>query len=134
MTRAVLLNISVREQWPLAGLIDRAASHWIQAHPLDGGDDEDTDTGTDTTAPDNDNDDIASFTSQQTTAAHRLHRVQPAFLPHLQTHDFDVLQSRKGQSRNRSSMSLGSMALIATVFTLSATTSENFDSCSTSVC
>ena len=30
-------------------------------------------------------------------------------------------------------MSLGSMALIAAVFTLSATTSENFDSCSTSV-
>ena len=30
-------------------------------------------------------------------------------------------------------MSLGSMALIAAVFTLSATNTENFDSCSTSV-
>ena len=31
-------------------------------------DGEDADTGTDTTAPDDNNDDIASFTSQQTTA------------------------------------------------------------------
>ena len=32
------------------------------------GDDDDADTGTDTTIPDDDNEDIASFTSQQTTA------------------------------------------------------------------
>ena len=68
MTRAVLPNPSARAEWLLAGLIDTAASHWVRAPPLDGGDDEDADTRTDTTAPDDDNDDIASFTSQQTTA------------------------------------------------------------------
>ena len=68
MTRAVLPNISAREQWLLAGLKDRAACHWTRAPPLDGGDDEDADTETDITAPDNDSTDIASFTSQQTTA------------------------------------------------------------------
>ena len=70
MTRADLPNISEREQLLLAGLIDRAASHWIRAPLLDGGDDEDADTGTDTTAPDDDNDDITSFTRQQITATH----------------------------------------------------------------
>ena len=57
MTRAVLPNKSEREQWPLAGLLDRAASHWFRAPSLDGGDDEDVVTRTDTTAPDDDNDD-----------------------------------------------------------------------------
>ena len=37
----------------------------------------------------------------------------------------------KSPSRNRSSMSLGRIALIAAVFILSGTTSMNFDSCST---
>ena len=51
------------------------ASRWSQTElPATGsehpGDDEDTDTGTDTKAPDEDNDEIASFTSQQTTAIH----------------------------------------------------------------
>ena len=49
MTRAVLLDMSAREQWVAPG----------SEHPLDG-DDEDTDTGADTTALDGDNDDIAS--------------------------------------------------------------------------
>ena len=70
MTRAVLPNTSAREQWLQAGRTDRATGHRSRAHPLDGGDDEDTDIGTDTTAPDVENDDIASFTSQQTTAIH----------------------------------------------------------------
>ena len=51
-TRAVLPHTSARAEWLLAGLIDRVASHWTRAPPLDGGD----------------NEDIASFTSQQTTA------------------------------------------------------------------
>ena len=66
--RAVLPNASARE-WLLAGLLDRANGHWIRA-PRSMGGDEDTDTGTDTTAPDDDIDDIASSTSQQTTAIH----------------------------------------------------------------
>ena len=33
MTRAVLRNISAREQWLLADLIDRAASWWVRAPP-----------------------------------------------------------------------------------------------------
>ena len=46
-------HTSAREHWLLAGLIDRAASHWIRPPPLDGGDDdEDADAGTDTTIPD----------------------------------------------------------------------------------
>ena len=69
-TNSLTLCTSVREQWLLAGLIDKATSHWLRAGPLDGGDDEYTDTGTDTIAPDDDNDDIASFTSQQPTAIH----------------------------------------------------------------
>ena len=68
MTRAVLPNMSAGQQWLLAAVMDRAASHWVRAPPLVGGDEEDADTGTDTTAPDDDNDDIASFTSQQTAA------------------------------------------------------------------
>ena len=68
-TRAVLLNNSARAQWLLAGRIDRANSHWVRAPLLDGGEDEDTDTEP-TTVPDDDNDDVASFTSQQTTAIH----------------------------------------------------------------
>ena len=70
MTRAVLPDASVREQWPLTRLMDRATSHWIRAPPLDGEENEGSDNGTDTTAPDDDNDDIASCTSQQTTAIH----------------------------------------------------------------
>ena len=64
MTRTVQPNRPARALWLLAGLIDRATSHWFRTFPLDGGDDEDADTGTDTTAPDDDNGDIASFTSQ----------------------------------------------------------------------
>ena len=59
-------NTSAREQWLLAGLINRATSHWITAPPSDGGEDEGTDAGTDMTVPDND--EIVSFTSQQTAA------------------------------------------------------------------
>ena len=44
-TRAVFPVTSAREQWLLAGLTDSAASHWVRAPPLDGGDDEDADTG-----------------------------------------------------------------------------------------
>ena len=68
MTRAVLPNTSVKEQWLLAGVIDRATSHGIRAPPLVGREDEDTDIGTYTAVPDADHDDIASFISQQTTA------------------------------------------------------------------
>ena len=69
MTRAVLPHTSARSKWHLAGLLDRVASHWIRARPLDGGDDdEDADEETDTTVPGDDNDDIASFNSQHTTA------------------------------------------------------------------
>ena len=62
MTRAVLRNPSARAEWLLAGLIDRAYSHWVRAPPLDGGDGDDgADTGTDTAIPDdNDDDGIAS--------------------------------------------------------------------------
>ena len=51
MTRAVLPNPSA--VWLLAGIIDRALSHWAWALPLGGRDDDgDADTGTDTTTPD----------------------------------------------------------------------------------
>ena len=66
MTRAVLPHTSARAEWPLASFRDRATSHLVRAHPLDGGDDDDADTWNDTTVPDHDNEDIASFTSQQT--------------------------------------------------------------------
>ena len=51
MTRAVLLNISARERWLLARLMDRATSHCFRPPPLDGGNDKYTITGTDTTTP-----------------------------------------------------------------------------------
>ena len=50
-----------------------------QLPPLDGGGDEDADTGTKTSAPGDDNDDIASFTSQQTTA---IQTSKPVNVPH----------------------------------------------------
>ena len=66
MRRAILPHTSAKADWLLAGLIDRATSHY---HPLDGKDDgDDADTRTDTTAPDDDREDLASFTSQQNTA------------------------------------------------------------------
>ena len=65
MTRAILPNTSAREQWLLARLTDR---DWARVLPLGGGKDADTYTGTDTIVPDDDNDDIAFFTSHQTTA------------------------------------------------------------------
>ena len=46
----------------------RVTNHLARAPTLDGGGDEDADTETDTTVPDDDNDDIATFTSQRTTA------------------------------------------------------------------
>ena len=69
MTWAVLANPSARAEWLLAGLTDRALSHWVRAPPLDGeGDHEDADTRTDTTTPKDDSGDIASLTSQQSTS------------------------------------------------------------------
>ena len=55
MTRAVLPNPSA--VWLLAGITDRALSHWAWALPLGGRDDDgDADTGTDTAIPDDDDD------------------------------------------------------------------------------
>ena len=71
MSRAVFPNPSARANALLAGLIDRALSHWVWACPLDGGDDDDdADAGTDTATLDVDDvdDDIASVASQQTTS------------------------------------------------------------------
>ena len=69
MTRAILPNPSARDEWLLAGLIDRALNHWGAALPLDGGeDDDDADTGTDTTTPVNDGVDIASLASQPSSS------------------------------------------------------------------
>ena len=45
MTRAGVPSTSAREQWLLAGLVDRTTNHWAQALPLDGVGDEDADTG-----------------------------------------------------------------------------------------
>ena len=54
MTRAVLPK-PARAEWLLAGIIDRALSHWVRAPPLVGRDDDgNADTGPDTTAPDDD--------------------------------------------------------------------------------
>ena len=55
------------------------------------------------------------------------------FLSHICRHAISKFFILESPSRNLSSTSLGSVALIAAVFTLSATTSGNFDSCSTSV-
>ena len=67
MTRAFLPNPSARAEWLLAGLRDRATG---SEHPrsMEETTKTQTETGTDTTAPDDENEDIASFTSQQTTA------------------------------------------------------------------
>ena len=64
-----LPNPSARAEWLLAGLIDRALSHWVRAPPLDGRDDDgDADAGTDTATPDDDaNEDIASHQSTTTS-------------------------------------------------------------------
>ena len=60
MTLAVPPNAPARAEWLLAGLTDRATSHWVRAPLLDGDDDDDD-------APDDDNVDIASLTGQQST-------------------------------------------------------------------
>ena len=54
-------------------------------------------------------------------------------LSYICRHTISKFFKLERSSRNLSSTHLGSMALIAAVFTLSATTSENYDSCSTSV-
>ena len=41
MTRAVLPDPPARAEWLLAGLMDKALSHWVRAPPLDGADDDD---------------------------------------------------------------------------------------------
>ena len=86
MTRAVLPNTSAREQWPLAGLKDSTTNHYAGTPPLLGGEDKDADTGTDTTVPD-DTDDIASFSSQQTTT--------------IDVQNLCPLHSRPSRERNR---------------------------------
>ena len=58
-----------REQWLLAGLMDRAANHKARTPPLDGGEDEDANTGTDT-VPD-DNDYIASPSNRPLPSIHQ---------------------------------------------------------------
>ena len=72
MTRAVLPNPPARAERLVAGIINRALSHWARAPPLDTGadtgihrsrPDEDADTG----VPD-DLDDIASLASQPSTS------------------------------------------------------------------
>ena len=47
MNRAVLPNTSAREQWLLAGLVDRTTNHRARAPLLDGGADDDAHIGTD---------------------------------------------------------------------------------------
>ena len=63
---------------------------------------------------------------------HRLHPVQPASLPHMQTHDFKVLHHGEVH-RGIVGVCLWEAWLSMPVFMLSAATSDNFDSCSTSV-
>ena len=72
MSRTVLPNTSARDQWLLAGLIDRATSHWARAPPLDGGDEDYFDDGTDTSALGDHGDDLVSIMSQQTVAQFKL--------------------------------------------------------------
>ena len=64
---------------------------------------------------------------------HRSHLVQPASLPHMQTRDFKfcILERSIEESLEHILGKHGSHC--SCFFTLSATTSENFDSCSTSV-
>ena len=43
MTRAVLPNTSAREQWLVAGLVDRTTNHCARGPPLDGSEADDAD-------------------------------------------------------------------------------------------
>ena len=71
LERAVLPNPSVRAEWLLVRLIDRALNRWGHAALLDGGDGEDdkVHSETDTALPDDDDDhNIASLASQPSSS------------------------------------------------------------------